>query len=119
MRYCWGMLKMFCAASYRFNPDAKFRNSTVMKIGMKYSMVLAWGFGGTPIWPTFESTNIERPRTIGMILYGSARERSGSQRNGTPRNTIVFANTKNSASSTGHGSSIGRQPPSGFTLYSL
>src|SRR6266498_327242 len=32
---------------------------------------------------------------------------------------FVFANTKKSASSTGIGSSMGRQPPNGFTLCSL
>ena len=54
-----------------------------------------------------------------MMRNGSGRERSGSQRNGTPRKTMVFAKTKKSASKTGQGSSIGRQPPNGLTLYSL
>ena len=35
---------------------------------------------------------------------------SRSQRNGTPRNSIVFWNTKNSAKNTGIGISIGKHP---------
>src|SRR5438445_8819028 len=113
------MLNRVCEAQYRFSPDAKFRNSTVMKTGMKYNIILDCGFGGTPICPIFESANIDSPIITGMIRKGSARERSGSQRNGTPRNAIVLANTKKSASSTGIGNSMGRQPPNGFTLFSL
>jgi hypothetical protein len=39
---------------------------------------------------------------------------SGSQRNGTPRNSIVFWNTKYSANRIGIGSSMGRHPISGL-----
>ena len=63
--------------------------------------------------------NIDSPSKMGMILNGSGRDRSGSHRNGTPRKMIVFAKTKNRASSTGHGISMGRHPPKGLTLCSL
>ena len=39
--------------------------------------------------------------------------------NEVPRSSIAFWKTKKRANSTGMGSSIGQQPPSGFTLYSL
>src|SRR3989442_1428527 len=82
-----------------------------MKTGMKYNIILDCGFGGTPICPIFESANIDSPIITGMIRKGSARERSGSNRNGPPQNAIVFENTKKSPSSPGMGSSIGKQPP--------
>ena len=86
---------------------------------MKYTIILVCGFGGTPICPTLDSANIDRPMRMGMILSGSRSDKSGSHRNGTPRNAMVFANTKNSASSTGIGSSMGKQPPNGLTPCSL
>ena len=55
----------------------------------------------------------------GMMYSGSGRERSGSHMNDAPRSSIVFWNTKKSANRTGIGSSMGQQPPSGLTLYSL
>ena len=86
---------------------------------MKYSSIFVCGLGGMPICPTFETANIVRPITTGMMKSGSGRDRSGSHKNGTPRNSIVLAKTKNSANSTGNGRNIGRQPPNGLTLYSL
>ena len=56
--------------------------------------------------------------TMGMMYSGSGRERSGIHMKAVPRSSIAFWNTKNRAKSTGIGSSIGQQPPSGFTLYS-
>ena len=38
-----------------------------MKTGMKYNMVFVCGFGGTPIWPTLDSPNIESPIRMGMM----------------------------------------------------
>ncbi len=52
---------------YRFSPEAKRRNRTAMNTGMKDTIILACGLGGTPIWPTFDRTNIESPITIGMM----------------------------------------------------
>ena len=38
-----------------------------------------------------------------MMKYGSLSEMSGNQRNGTPRNSMVFWKTKNNAMNTGSG----------------
>src|SRR2546426_8338218 len=43
------------------------------------------------------------PYTTLFRSYRSGRDRSGSHRNATPRNSMVFANTKNRANSTGIG----------------
>ena len=63
--------------------------------------------------PIHDKTNIEMPMNSGVMNSGSLSERSGSHRNETPRNSIVFWNTKYSAKRIGIGNSIGRQPSTG------
>ena len=55
----------------------------------------------------------------GRFRTGSGAERSAAHRNDSPRSTSVDWKKRHSAISSGYWSSIGRQPPSGFTPASL
>jgi len=68
-----------------------------MNSGMKVDHHLGLGIRGTPIWTDLGQPEHRQPIRIGMILNGSGRDRSGSHRNGTPRNAMVLVRTRRRA----------------------